>query len=160
MIDENKSEIGSWINDTILIGNDWSWSALGIDQGSPDVHNYFNLHLRKPYISFASHSYTVLSLHPASAKGVIVLTSSVCLSVTTLTAERTNIRTWFLVCRLSGRISRSGLKVKVVGQRSRSPGQKMFHRYLFPEGAWWLMRLHRDEDSSKKTHMLSKHPAS
>ena len=52
----------------------------------------------------------------------------VCLSVTTLTSERTDIRTWFLVCRSSGRISRSSSKVKVVGQRSRSPGQIMWWR--------------------------------
>ena len=48
----------------------------------------------------------------------------VCPSVTTLTAERTSIQTWFLVCRSSGRISRSSSKVKVIGQRSRSLGQK------------------------------------
>ncbi len=47
----------------------------------------------------------------------------VCLA---LTSERTNIQTWILVWTSSGRISRSSSKVKVIGQRSRSPGQKTF----------------------------------
>ncbi len=45
---------------------------------------------------------------------------SVCLA---LTAERTDVQTWILACRSSGKISRSSLKVKVIGQRSTSPGQ-------------------------------------
>ncbi len=54
-------------------------------------------------------------------------TFSVCVCVClALTGERTNIRTWILVWRSSGRISSSSLKVKVIGQRSRSPGQKTF----------------------------------
>ena len=59
--------------------------------------------------------------------GVIVLASSFCLCVClALTAERTDIQTLILACRSSGRIYRSSLKVKVTGQRSRSPGQKQF----------------------------------
>ncbi len=58
---------------------------------------------------------------------------SVCVSVCvcvrlTLTAKRMDIQTWISVCRSSGRISRSSLKVKVIGQRSRSLGQKTFFR--------------------------------
>ncbi len=52
-------------------------------------------------------------LHPASATGVIVLARSVCVCLA-LTGEQTNIRTWNLVWRSSGRISRSSLKV--IGQ--------------------------------------------
>ena len=68
-------------------------------------------------------------LHPASATGVIVLASCVCVWVwvwvfLALTAERTDVQTWILACRSSGRASRSSSKVKVIGQRSRSPGQK------------------------------------
>ncbi len=49
-----------------------------------------------------------LSLHPALLTGVIVLTLSVCgFKFTTLTAERTDIRTWISACRSSVRISRS-----------------------------------------------------
>ena len=40
--------------------------------------------------------------------------------------ERTDVQTFIFVCRSSGRPSRSSLKVKVIGQRSRSPGQKCF----------------------------------
>ncbi len=47
---------------------------------------------------------------------IVCLCVCVCLSVTTLTGERTDIWTWFFVCRSSGRISRSNLKVKVIGQ--------------------------------------------
>ena len=76
------------------------------------------------------------SLHPASAMGVIVLTSCVsvwvCLSVRlTLLAKRTDIRTWILAYRSSGRISRSSSKVKLIGQRSWSPGQKTFSRVAY-----------------------------
>ena len=67
----------------------------------------------------------ILLLLPASATGVIVLALCVILSVClALTAERTDIQTCILACRSSGRISRSSSKVKVIGQRSRSPGQK------------------------------------
>ena len=52
----------------------------------------------------------------------------VCLFVRlTLGTEWTDIRSWILAWRSSGRISRSSSKIKVIGQRSRSPGQKMFH---------------------------------
>ncbi len=68
--------------------------------------------------------------HVCDVSGVIVLTSSVCvcvcLCVTTLTAKRTDIQTRISVCRSSGRISRSSSKVKVIGQGSRSLGQKTF----------------------------------
>ncbi len=53
---------------------------------------------------------------------------SVSVSVTTLMAKRTDIQTWISACRSSGRISRSSLKVKVIGQRSRSLGQKTSFR--------------------------------
>ncbi len=53
----------------------------------------------------------------------------VCLCVRlTLTAKRMDIQTWISVCRSSGRISRSSSMVKVIGQRSKSLGQKTFFR--------------------------------
>ncbi len=59
--------------------------------------------------------------------GVIVLSLSVSVSVClTLMAERTDTLNWILACRSSGRISRSNSNVKVIGQKSRSPGQKTF----------------------------------
>ena len=81
--------------------------------------------------SFVRHFKPFILLHPASATGVIVLASSVCLSVRlsiclALTAERTDVQTLILAWRSSGRLSRSSSKVKVIGQRSRSPGQKTF----------------------------------
>ena len=60
---------------------------------------------------------------PGSATGVIVLTSCVCVYVTTLLLEQTDIQTWNLVCRSSVRISRS---------RSRSPDQKNVLWYFCP----------------------------
>ncbi len=58
------------------------------------------------------------SLHPTSAMGVIVVCEIVyvCECVTILPAERTDIRTWILACRSSGRKCRSSLKVKAKGQ--------------------------------------------
>ncbi len=47
---------------------------------------------------------------------------SVCLSVSALTAEPFDIQTRNLVEALTLQISRMSLKVKVIGQRSRSPG--------------------------------------
>ncbi len=74
-------------------------------------------------------------LHPSSATGVIVLTLSVCVCV--LPLPRLNGQTYGpdSVCRSSGRISRSSSKVKVIGQRSRSRGQEMLLRCLWPDGA-------------------------
>ncbi len=68
-------------------------------------------------------------LHPASAEGVIVLTSCVCVCVCvcvcpsvrlTILAEWTDIQTWTLACRSGLSISRMSSNVKVIGQRSRS----------------------------------------
>ena len=52
--------------------------------------------------------------------GTICPSVSVCVCLA-LTGERPDIRTWISTGRSSGRISRS---VKVIGQRSRSPGPK------------------------------------
>ncbi len=67
-------------------------------------------------------------LHPTSAMGVTVLASSVCLCLSvhlTFLAKQRHIQTWILVCRSWLKISRLRFKVKVIGQRSRSPSPKM-----------------------------------
>ncbi len=71
---------------------------------------------------------------------------SVCLCVRlTLLAERIDIQTWIMAWMSSGRISRSSLLVKVVGQRSRSWGQKMFIGTIY-----WLLRANVNLNLSKK----------
>ncbi len=90
----------------------------------PDSYHAKTLKIHTPWYIFTSHVCDV--------SGVIILTSCVCLcvgvSVTTLMAKRTDIQTWIPACRSSGRISRSSSKVKVIGQRSRSLGQKTFFK--------------------------------
>ena len=73
--------------------------------------------------------------HVSDVLGVIVFTLcvSVCVCITTLKAEQTDIQTWILAWRSSGRISRSSLWVK--GQRSRWRGQKMANRMFH-----WVLR--------------------
>ena len=66
-------------------------------------------------------------LHPASAMGVIVLTSCVSLCVTTLLDEQTDgpeIQHVGQVEGYLGQVQRSSSKVKFKGQMSRSPGQE------------------------------------
>ena len=53
--------------------------------------------------------------------GIVCVCTYACVCLT-LTGKRTDIQTWFLAWRSSGRISRSSSKVKVIGQRSRSQG--------------------------------------
>ncbi len=86
--------------------------------------------------SLSIHQYLkampIWSLHPTSltcrCNSFDVVCLCVCPSIClTLPAKRTNTQTWILAKRYSGRISRSSLKVKVIGQRSRSPGQKKFY---------------------------------
>ncbi len=62
--------------------------------------------------------------HRVGCNSFDIVCVCVCLCVTTLTAKRTDIQTCISVCRSSERISRSSSKVKVIGQRSRSLGQK------------------------------------
>ncbi len=85
-----------------------------------------NMHLGK----IPSFCYT-----PRQRRGVIVLTSCVCLCVCasvcpsvrlTILAEWTDIQYWILACRSSLSISRLSLNVKVIGQRSRSWQQILF----------------------------------
>ena len=54
----------------------------------------------------------------------------VCLFVGTLTAEPFDISSQNLVYGLTLMISRTSLMVKVIGQRSRSPGQKRDIQYF------------------------------
>ncbi len=61
---------------------------------------------------------------PASAVEGMESVPSVCLSVSALTAETFDIQTRNLVEALTLIISQMSLKVKVIGQRSRSPGWK------------------------------------
>ncbi len=56
--------------------------------------------------------------------GIVRLSVSISLS-------QPNGRTWILAWRSNGRISRSGIYIKVIGQRSRSPGQKQFIYWAF-----------------------------
>ncbi len=68
----------------------------------------------------------VASLPPVSAVKVIKTEPSVCVcpSVSTLMAEPFDTRSWNLVQKLTLILSSTSLMVKVMGQRSRSPGQK------------------------------------
>ncbi len=65
---------------------------------------------------------------------IVCLCVRVC--VTTLLAKWTDIWTWISGCRSSGWISRSSSKVKVIDQRSRSPGQKRFLGLPIMDEAW------------------------
>ena len=69
--------------------------------------------------------------------GIVLLGVCLCVCLS-LMAKRTDVWTWFLAGRSNGRISRSSLKVKVISQRSSSPGQKGF-----PTGIsiWCLLEL-------------------
>ncbi len=85
-------------------------------------------------------------LHPASAKGVIVLALCVCVCVIlsvclTLTVEWTDVQTWILVCRSSGRIPRSALKVKVKGHRSKVKVPLRHQHSNAGEARKWLMQM-------------------
>ncbi len=82
------------------------------------------------------------SLHPASAEGVIVLALSVHLSVCvsvclTILAKRTDIQACISACRSRLKVSRSSYKVKVIGQRSRSPSPETssfgMHRWQYTQ---------------------------
>ena len=68
--------------------------------------------------------YKCIYLHPASVMGVIVLTSSVCLSVTTLAGEWSDGLAWFLAWRWQWKNIKVKYIGKVIGQRSRSLGPK------------------------------------
>ncbi len=74
-----------------------------------------------------------LFLHPASAMGVIVLTSWVCECVTTLLDKRTDIRAWNSACGSDGRICRSSSKVKVTRSKNvlRATAQGVIKAYAF-----------------------------
>ncbi len=69
-------------------------------------------------------------LPPASAVEVIESVLSVCLwvcpSVSTLTTKSFEVRTRNFACVLTWTISRSSSRVKVIGQRSKPPGEKMW----------------------------------
>ncbi len=87
---------------------------------------------------------------PASATSVIVLTLWVLVwvCVTTLRTEQTDTWTSISASRSSGRISRSSSKVKVVRQRSRSPGQNNVFR-----GCQWWMKLEISDGAAKEGTM-------
>ncbi len=92
------------------------------------VRSKFNI--ESPYSIELQCIFTPRVSDGCNSFAIVIL--SFCLSVClALTAKRTDIRTWFSVCRSSGRISRSSSKVKVIGQRSMSPGQKTFFNEMY-----------------------------
>ncbi len=99
-----------------------------------------------------------LFLHPASAMGIMVLTSSVSVCVCVLPLSELNRQTYGndFLCVSSGRISRSSpkVKVKVVGQRSRLPGLKCFRGVFGLMELDGLMGLHSDEYASSNLELV------
>ncbi len=75
---------------------------------------------------------------------IVCLCVCVCLSVTTL---RTNRQTWMLVCRSSGRISRSSSKVKVKGQGHQVKKRfKSFQWGKHRSWSWWSCTVRKMQD--------------
>ena len=78
----------------------------------------------------------IFTSHVSDVLSVLVLALSVCVSVRLSHSHgRTDRHTNFLAWMSSGRISRSSLWVKVIGQRFRSRGHKMFNGMFH-----WLLR--------------------
>ena len=96
--------------------------------------NYCYLKIKSTHLSVCHVRRRVYCslLPPASAVEVIESVPSVgvcvCLFVNALKSEVFNIGTWNLVCGTSVTMTQTSSKVKVIGQRSRSRGQKT----LFP----------------------------
>ena len=108
-------------------GDDWPEAILVEfhSEGDTDreLHSGWNQWYIRPHIWMVGLRHRVSSKrmlftpHVCDVSGLIVLTSSVCLCVTTLTAKRTDIQT----CNLG----------QGQGHRSRSRGQKHFHGHLY-----------------------------
>ena len=93
-----------------------------------DLQGFLSMYWRFSCILYLLHCEhcCVIMFSPCVSGGCIsfgIVCLSVCLA---LTAKRTDIWNWFSACRSSGRISKSILKVKVIGQRSRSQCKKTF----------------------------------